>query len=173
MSFYKLKILMLIAAIVVVGAFAIIKLGLIQPAYASSTNSITASVTVLGTCYISTSPNSINFGNLATGANTPTNSLVTVSDPGGNAAANVLVEGTNWASGSNSFGVSNTTWSATAQTTYSGTALSNTLTNTGIVVPAPTPSTTTTSNSIYFGVQIPTATVAGTYTQTITIENSC
>ena len=144
-------------------------------AYTAS-NTVTASANVQGVCYISLSSNTINFGNRAPNANVPTNMLITDYDNGGNVAANILVDGTNWIySNTTIFGVSNTLWSPASQTTYTGTALtlSPTLTDTGIVVPQPTPSTSTTSNNIYFGLAIPAGTGAGIYTQTITIENSC
>ena len=141
----------------------------------STSNAITAKVDVLGTCYIALTPNVISFGSIVPSANVPTNVLVTDTDSGGNTAATLLVAGNNWAQTANSaitFGVSNTLWDATSQTTYVGTALSNSLTTTGITIPAPT-STTPTSNDIYFGLGIPGGTPAGTYQQTITIENSC
>ena len=142
----------------------------------STSNAITAKVTVEGTCYISLSPNTISFGSVVASANVPTNVLVTDTDSGGNVAASLFVAGTNWFLNGNtlatSFGVSNTLWDPTSQTTYVGTPLTNSLVTTGITIPAPT-STTPTSNSIYFGLGIPGGTPAGTYEQTITIENSC
>jgi hypothetical protein len=140
-------------------------------------NSVTLTVpttaNVVPFCYISLSTNTINFGSIAPGANVPTANTVVVSNPGGNAAANVLVDGTNWASSSSSFGVSNTIWDVSSQTTYNGVALSNSLAITGIILAAPNTVNTITSNDIYFGLGVPTATVAGTYTQNILIENSC
>lgn len=137
----------------------------------STSNAITAEVYVEGTCYIALSTNAISFGPIVASANVPTNVLVTDSDTSGNIAANVLVNGTNWFLNGNtlatSFGVGNTLWDAALQTTYAGTALTNTLVDTNIAIP------TTGSNSIYFGLGIPGGTPAGTYEQTITIENSC
>ncbi len=129
---------------------------------------------IVGTCFISLSPTTVNFGSIVPGANVPTNVNVVVSDPGGNFAANVLVDGTNWVSGVNNFGVSNTLWDAANQVSvYAGTPLTNALVITSIIVTAPTLGTPTTSNSIYFGLGIPQGVVAGTYTQNIVIENSC
>ena len=143
----------------------------------STANAITAEVDVQGTCYISLSPNSISFGPIVASANVPTNVLVTDSDNGGNVAASLLVEGANWYLNGNTaltnFGVSNTLWDANSLSTYTGTALSNTLATTSITIPAPTPTNTITSNSIYFGLGVPGGTPAGSYEQTITIENSC
>ena len=143
----------------------------------STANAITAEVDVLGTCYISLSPNAISFGPIVASANVPTNVLVTDSDNGGNVAASLLVEGANWYLNGNTaltnFGVSNTLWDANSLSTYTGTALSNALVTTSITIPAPTPTNTITSNSIYFGLGVPGGTPAGSYEQTITIENSC
>ncbi|MEM0202254.1 MAG: hypothetical protein QXR73_03695, partial [Candidatus Micrarchaeaceae archaeon] len=135
-------------------------------------NAITAKVEVQGTCYISLSTNAINFGSIVPTANVPTNKIVTDSDSLGNVAASLLVGGTNWTLTSNAlvtFGVSNTIWSNTIQTTYAGTALTGNLVTTGISIPPDS----STGNSIYFGLQIPGGTPAGTYVQTITIENGC
>lgn len=126
---------------------------------------------VQGTCYISLAPPSIAFGSIAPNANVPTNVLVTDTDNGGNAAANVLVGGTDWSFGSATVG--QTKWDATTQNTYTGNSLTTAPTTTGITVAAPSVSTPSTSNSIYFGLAIPGGTASGTYTQTITIENSC
>ncbi len=146
---------------------------------ALTTANVEVTFTVQPTCYISLSSNAINFGQLAAGKNTGyTSNVIVDSDNGGNVAANILVNGTNWeeispATG-NSFGVSNTVWGPSNTVAYSaGTHLTTIANNTNILIPAPTQSTPTTSNDIYFGLGIPGGTPAGTYTQTITIENSC
>jgi len=139
----------------------------------TSSNTVKLVANVLGACYIALSSNSISFGSVYASANVPTNVLVTDYDNGGNVASSLLVSGTNWAYGPNSFGVSNTLWSPTSELTYTGTALSNTLAATGITVPAPTQSSPSSSANIYFGLAVPPATPGGSYTQTITIENSC
>ncbi|MGC8688036.1 MAG: hypothetical protein ACP5RQ_01395 [Candidatus Micrarchaeia archaeon] len=165
-----------IATAMLIAAIALSSVFLFEPLVtATATNTVTASANVVGTCYISLSSNTINFGNILPNANVPTNMLITDYDNGGNVAANILISGTNWTYSSYSFGVSNTLWSASMQSTYTGTALTltPTLTSTGIVIPTPTQTSTTTSNNIYFGLAIPAGTPAGVYTQTITIENSC
>lgn len=141
----------------------------------STSNSVTITANVVGTCYISLSPNSIDFGTLSPDANVPTNFGVNDIDNGGNVAASLLVYGGNWIGPTPAtFGVSNTTWDATSGTSFSTAShLTGTPVTTGISIPAPTTSNTATSNSIYFGLGIPPATTAGTYQQTITIENSC
>ena len=135
-----------------------------------ATVSLTANVQ--GFCLISLSPTSINFGSIAASANVPTNNLITDTDSGGNVQASVLVEGTGW-SGAGSFGVSNTLYSSSSQTTYTGNALTSTLTLTGITIAAPTQGNPSTNSPIYFGLGVPAGAPAGAYSQTITIENSC
>ena len=135
-----------------------------------ATSSLTANVQ--GFCSISLSPTSINFGSIAASANVPTNSLITDTDSGGNVQASVLVKGTDW-SGTGSFGVSNTLYSSSSQLTYTGNALTNTLTGTGITIAAPTQGSPSTNSLIYFGLGVPAGAPAGAYSQTITIENSC
>lgn len=141
-------------------------------AFGSSSN-VAASVSISAVCYTSVTPTTISFGTLSTNTNVPTNVLVTDQDNGGNVASYLYISGNDWTAGSNSFGVSNTLWDPTTQATYVGTALSATSSNTAILIPAPTVSVTTTSNSIYFGLGVPSGVAPGTYTQTITIQNSC
>ncbi len=146
---------------------------------ALTTANVVVTANVQQVCYITLSTNSINFGQIPAARNTGyTNNGIIDYDQGGNVAANILVEGTNWNEVSpvtgNSFGVSNTVWGTSNTVAYSaGTALSNILADTAIQIPAPTQTTPTTSNSIYFGLGIPGGTPAGVYQQTITIENSC
>lgn len=102
-----------------------------------------------------------------------TNVIVTDTDNGGNVASNILLEGTAWTSGSNSFVVGQTNYNGLSQSSYSGVSLTASLVDTAIQIPAPTVSTPSTSNAIYFGLQVPGGTASGTYTQTITFENSC
>ena len=95
-----------------------------------------------------------------------TNSGVVDTNSGGSNAY-MYVYGSNWASGSSSFGVSNTLWSAITQASYTGTQLSATSSNTAMLVPS------SGSNTIYFGVAVPASQPSGSYTQNIIIENSC
>jgi hypothetical protein len=146
---------------------------------ALTTANVVVTANVQQVCYITLSTNSINFGQIPAAGNTgyTANGIVDY-DQGGNVAANILVEGTNWNEVSpvtgNSFGVSNTVWGTSNTVAYSaGTPLGNTLADTNIQIPAPTQTTPTTSNNIYFGLGIPGGTPAGVYQQTITIENSC
>jgi hypothetical protein len=139
----------------------------------STSYQVTAYANVIGTCYIALAPVSINFGSVFASANVPTNMLVTDTDNGGNVAASLLIYGGNWISGSINFGVSNTLWNPTKLGAYSGNALTNSPVDTGIIVPQPTQSAPSANNLIYFGLGVPGGTPGGSYTQTITIENSC
>jgi len=148
-----------------------------------SSNTLSVTVNVLPTCYISLSANSINFGTLSSGKNTTTtwNEIVD-SDPGGNLEATIQVAGTNWIYTSNNaitFYVANTVYSGTNTISYSQAFPTNSLSlypafePTNIIVPAPTQSTSTTSNEIYFGLGVPGGTPQGAYTQNIIIANQC
>ena len=171
MSFSSLRKYIVYAA-ALISMFSLMIFGSVF-AFASSSSNVAANVVVTSVCYTSPTPSSITFGTTSPNTNIPTNVLVTDQDVGGNIASYMFVSGTTWASGSNTFGISNTTWDASSQSTYTGTHLSSTASNTAILIPAPTISTSTTSNDIYFGLAVPSATPPGTYTQTITIENSC
>ncbi len=141
-------------------------------AHAGSTNAnVVANVVVSSVCYLGATPNTITFGTIAPGASIPANVAVTVNDVDGNIDGYLSVEGGNWISTAPaaSFEVSNTTWSATEDEPFaSANALSTTPANTGIIVPF-----STASNTIYFGLAIPGATTAATYTQNIILSNSC
>jgi len=143
----------------------------------TTSNVLTVTVNVLPTCYISLSPNSINFGTLATGTTSTTWNGITDTDTGGNAQATINVWGGNWIFSSNSlisFYVANTVWSSTGTGSYSsGNSLTLTPFSTGIIVPAPTQSNPSTSNTVYFEVAVPGGAPVGAYTQNIIIANEC
>jgi len=148
-----------------------------------SSNTLSVTVNVLPTCYISLSANSINFGTVSSGKNTTTTwNGILDSDPGGNLQATINVAGSNWIYTSNNaitFYVANTVYSGTNTISYSQAFPSNSLSlypafeSTNIIVPAPTQSTSTTSNEIYFGLGVPGGTEVGAYTQNIIIANEC
>ncbi|WP_203134502.1 PGF-pre-PGF domain-containing protein [Candidatus Micrarchaeum sp.] len=120
-------------------------------------------------CTISLSSNSVSFGSLGPDSTYPDNVMVTDYNKG-SAEAHVFVSGTNWTYGSNNafgFGVSNTTWSSSALAIYGGKVLEKTAFNTSIAV------LQNGSSPVYFGLSVPGAIPAGTYTQRITITNSC
>ena len=148
-----------------------------------SSNTLSVTVNVLSTCYISLNATSINFGTVLSGANTGTTwNGILDSDPGGNAQATIEVAGSNWIYSTNNaitFYVANTVYSGTNTISYSQAFPSNSLSlypafeSTNIIVPAPTQSTSTTSNEIYFGLGVPGGTEVGAYTQNIIIANEC
>ncbi|MEM3791327.1 MAG: hypothetical protein QXL16_01185, partial [Candidatus Micrarchaeaceae archaeon] len=133
--------------------------------YLVAGNTTTIKFTPL-TCTISLSSNTIEFGSMNPSSIAPTTKSI-IDDNTGNTKAYMFVYGYNW-TGPLSFGVSNTTWSAVANTLFSSAKrLTNTPTNTSILVPAGS------SNTIYFGLGIPGGTPPGSYSQNIVIENSC
>ncbi len=140
----------------------------------SNTFSVALTINVLGACYISISNSAIGFGTINPGANTPfTSNLVVDNAIGSNVNTNVVVEGSNWASGVNNFAVSNTLWSNTNAIFGSAgtTPLTLSLNLPGtIVIPWPPVNN---ANNIYFGVSVPPGEPAGTYTQNILMENLC
>jgi hypothetical protein len=172
---FSLAALFAVASVTLLGM-----LGGVALVYGSSSNTITATATVNGVCAINIqSGGSINFfpsgavpGQTTTAAG---NQVVTANNLGSNIAANILVEGSAWTgTGSNTLGVSNTVWDGTSGTTYSNSiALTGSLVDTGVVLQTPSISSPSKSNTIYFGLGIPEATPADTYTQTITLDISC
>ncbi len=158
---------------IVTAAFAAMFAGLIalnvylSPALSANTQeNLNANVVVSSTCEIGLNTGVINFGSLNGGQSTNTNSLVTDTN-NGNANTYLWVYGGNWIAGVTNFGVSNTLWDRTSDSSFIGNALTLTPANTAEYIP------TTASNNIYFGVQIPSAQAAATYNQLITILNTC
>ncbi len=144
---------------------------------ASLSYNVVLTANVQNFCYISLSNTAIAFGSINPGANVPTNNDITVSDPGGNIAANIMVDGTNWilSPDTANFLAGNTLWDATSDSTYTGNALQLEpgLVDTNIRIAAPTQANPTTSNNIYFGLGIPAGQTAGAYSQNIVLENTC
>jgi hypothetical protein len=152
----------------------------------TTTNTLQANVQVQKVCAITSVNNAlINFVAIAPGGNDNTANGVTITDSGGNFASNILVAGgvgnyispgnNIWigSSASNTIGISNTLWNPSSVGTYSGNALSNTLTDTKVVLPAPTQASPSTTNVIYFGMGVPSGTPADTYTTNIILETTC
>ena len=143
----------------------------------SSNTALTANVNVGNVIYLTvanaSSGNVINFGNIFPGSSYNTNVVVTDNDIGGNIGASILVEGSDWlnASTSNTFSVGNTFWSPALLTNTGTNALTSTFANTLITIAAPTLSTPYASNSIYFGLSVPSGTAPGNYIQTISFRN--
>ena len=123
--------------------------------------------TVSNSCQISLSPSALNFGLISPGTSSLTANQI-VDTNSGSASAYMYVYGGNWISGTQSFGVSNTSWSSSSGIAYAGASkLGPAAANTLIGVAS------SSSNSVYFGLNIPAAQPADTYNQIITIENSC
>lgn len=155
------------AAVVMAVLFGFAMFGVVPFTSAGTYNgNVAATVNVPAICSITLTPNTIDFGSIAPQGNVPTSNQIT-DDNTGDIIANTLIDGTAWSGAPGSFGVSNTLWDSSTQATYNGIALSNTLTLTSVDVGAYS------SNSFYFGLGIPGTVLAGTYSQTITIENSC
>jgi hypothetical protein len=127
--------------------------------------------TLAPSCGISLTGNTaIGFPALTPGSASPTTNLITDTNAGGTVAANIVVDGSNWIFGANSFFVTNTLWNPTSAGAFVGNRLQldpGNFAQTYILVPGGG------SNGVYFGVVIPPALNRGTYTQNIVIENSC
>ncbi|MDE1865013.1 MAG: hypothetical protein KGH94_00010 [Candidatus Micrarchaeota archaeon] len=165
---------------------AVMELGSVVSFAGTTSNTVSGTVGVQKVCAISTvSATAINFGSIFPGGNVNTANALTITDSGGNAASNILVEGglgnllgSNndiWVgtSASNTIYISNTLWSAASQGSYTGTALTNALVDTAVVLPAPTQASPSKSNTIYFGMGVPSGTPADTYTTNIIVETTC
>ena len=139
------------------------------------TNSISAYAQVIPVCYANVIPLGIQFGSMIPGTSYDTNVLVTDYDIGGTAPAQVNIAGStvgntgNWVSGGNNFMVTNTLYSPTnLGATIGGNQLTFVY---NVVDPINAPYGT--SNTIYFGVNVPAGTPAGSYNQVINIQTSC
>ncbi len=165
----KVSLVLSVSITAIIAALGMAAFGLV---FASS-GTVSASASVSNSVYVSAAPSSNTFGNVYPGSTYDTNVLFVDTDNGGNIESNIMISGAGWTFGSNSIGVSNTLWSGASQSSYTGTALTGTLAATGLIIPGATFSAPSPSNSIYFGLGIPAGTAGGSYTQTITIENSC
>ena len=136
----------------------------------TSTDTITAQVTVPSICVVSLSTNSIDFGTVNAGADTGSaNQQVNITNTGNTQATSTTIKGTDWSDGGvNSFAVGNTEWSTSAFTYGSGTDL----TTTDATIPGGNLNPGS-SLTLYFGVGVPSGQAAATYTQTITITMNC
>jgi len=138
--------------------------------FASASNTITATLTVAAVCTVVLSNTAINFGSVPVTGNAPTTNAVADTN-GGGVPANILLDGTNWVSGGNSFFASNTIWDFT---THAGGVSGNTLALApGNIVDTENVIGAGQLVNTYFGAQIPAQQAVGTYTQTITVENKC
>lgn len=154
-------------------------------------------LTAVTTCAFTTSNSAVNFGSLTIGTNTygtdfnfPYN-VVTITDTG-TSSSNILISGTNWANGGSTFTVTNTVWGTLVagtkltannlwnpQNTVGLTPLSYSsnveyeLANGGGTLDTMALVTTTVTNSLVFGVNVPTTAVSGTYTSNLIFTSAC
>jgi len=153
-------------------------------AHSSVTNTLTYTANLGAACYISLSTATENFGSVGSNQNVPTNIGITDTDSGGSAIATILIAGgvgdaTSWydnsiwlgTSPSNQIGITNTLYSATSQSGYTGTSITNSISSTGILIP--NPSGGSASNTVYLGFGVPSGAPKDAYTTNIVIENSC
>ena len=147
--------------------FIVATIGMVY-AYTESTD-ITAGVVVPATCVLSLNSSTINFGSVSSNTDTgAANEIVEVSNNGNAITTSVTINGTQWIdAGANNFAVGQTEWFVSGFTYGSGTALSGTATSIGSNIAA------SGSQNLYFGVEVPSAQVAATYEQNITIIMNC
>lgn len=169
---------------------AVLDLGTLVSFGGTLTSNVIANVVVQSTCYISISNSLITF-TLGPTQNTITlPNVITDTDSGGNAAATILISGGtgnalnaqtgtgNWigttSGDANTIYITNTVYGTSTGTAYgAGTAVTSILTSTGQTIPAPTQGSPTQSTTLYFGMAVPAAQHADTYTTNIVLENSC
>ena len=139
-----------------------------------ATNTLTASVSIPNSCVPQVSNSAIAFPGAAPGSSDPSENAVLVNNLG-TSNSNVWVQGTAWTYLSNTFNVDNSIWnpSFSSASPPAGNALSGTATDTRIVTPANLIKQGVGGNNIFFGVNVPANTITGTYSQTITISESC
>lgn len=143
-----------------------------------TTLTITANAVVPTFCgFTATGTTNLNFGSIQAGNNANTNLGLTFTNTG-NQNTNVLVQGASvtgyagWngvTTQSQGFAIANTKWSLTSLGSYGGTVLTSSPVDTGLVII--TGSATT--NSMYWGLAIPSYTTAQTYNTVITVTSSC
>ncbi len=179
----KIKVAMIPGVLLLAASMMVLGLNLnFVGAGTTSPSNVVASATVLGLCYVSV-PATMTFTSIPAGSSDPTNLQITDTDTGGNQAANVFIAGnalwvTSSPGASNSFAISNTLWNPTTNSLSTvGNAITTTLIDTRIQIPAPTQVAPTQTANIYFGLNVPGG-VSGsaggyTYTTTITIMNGC
>ena len=134
-----------------------------------NTVSITGQLTIPSNCIFSTNAVTLNFGSIAQGTNSGSTTFSINTINGGNIGSNVFVSGASWVYGSNTFLVGNTVWSRSSGTAFgSATPLTGSAVDTLVYVPP-----AGASNTIYWSAAAPLYQAPGSYTQSISITNSC
>jgi PGF-pre-PGF domain-containing protein len=141
------------------------------PVTLNSIDSNTLTVSTIA-CFASITNTVINFGSISPTKNVATQNAVTDTNTGGTSAAYVYVFGGNWLVTSGQtygFDVSNTVWATSSGVPWasanplSAAVIANTL----LYLPAGG------SNTVWFGLQIPSAEAATSYNENIVVESSC
>jgi hypothetical protein len=157
--------------LVAVSMFGLSAFAFVNPVLASSSpQNVGGNVLINSVCTISLTNTLIQFGGsagVAPGTISTVNSVIDTN--GGNIGSYIWAYAGNWVYASNTFGGTNTLWGATSSPLNPTNAVSS---NTAIALPAPTLGNPT-SNTIYFAVNVPVGTPAGTFQQSITITNTC
>lgn len=171
---YKKRIIEVAAAIAIVLFLGLITAPTAVYSLFIATNTVSASVTIPNSCIPQVSNSAIAFASAAPGGSDPDENAVLVNNLG-TSTSNVWVQGTSWAYLSNTFNVDNTLWnpSFSSASPPAGNTLSGSATDTHIVTPANLINQGVGGNNIFFGVNVPSNTITGTYSQTITISDSC
>jgi spore coat protein U-like protein len=137
--------------------------------YAGGGNTETTNtVTVLATCSLTSGTNPIAFGNINPGDTSAQDTHYTTITNTGNAATQVLVNGSAWTSGGNSFPANYTHWyNATGQSYYNKKWLNITqqVANNSLGAGQ--------SFTVFMDLMIPSGQAAGSYTQTVWFTSSC
>lgn len=134
-----------------------------------NTVSITGQLTIPSNCIFTTNTVTLSFGSIQQGSNAGSTLFALNAIDGGNIGSNVFVSGASWTYGSNTFAVGNTVWSKSSGTSFgSATALTGSAVDTLVYVPS-----AGASNTVYWSAAAPLYQAPGSYTQAISITNSC
>jgi len=154
-------------------AIANVNINIIIPPTTTTTSTTTTSsttTTTLPTCGISINPDSISFGDMKPTDVSTSDQVIVITNNGNSQTTDLIIQGSTWSSGANSFSVSQTHYDETVSNdpydsmkslTGSDDSLVNNKINSG------------SSTSVYFKLGIPVAQAQGSYTQTITFTSSC
>ena len=134
-----------------------------------NTVSITGQLIIPSNCIFSTNAVTINFGTIQQGQNAGSTLFALNVVNSGNIGSNVFVSGASWVYGSNTFAAGNTVWSKSSGTAFgSATALTGSAVDTLVYVPS-----AGAANTVYWSAAAPLYQAPGSYTQAISITNSC
>lgn len=133
-----------------------------------NTVSIQGQILIPSNCVFSANVATINFGTLQQGTSTNVNFAILLTN-GGNIASNVFVSGADWTDGAtHTFLAGNTLWNVATQASYTGTALTGSAVDTMRYVPS-----AGATNTLFWGSKAPLYQYPASYTQAISVSNSC